>query len=94
MALFLSSTRDEFVGNTRKFSLFPQDHLETYRIWMFALLRDRPTRSESTHMNVCEQCGSVFNASLGVTTLREPEKDTVPSTGGVSRKGNDSSRAA
>ena len=94
MALFLSCTRDELAENTGKFSLLPEDHIETYRIWMFALLRDRPTRSESAHINVCEQCGSVFNASLGVNTLRGPENDTVPSTGGVPRKGDNSSRAA
>ena len=94
MALFLSCTRDEFAGNTRKFSLLPEDHIETYRLWMFALLRDRPNRSESAHIDACEQCGTVFNASLGVTTLRGPENDTVPSTGGLTRKGDHSSRAA
>ena len=78
MALFFSSTREESAGNTRKFSLLPENHIETYRIWMFALFRDRPTRWESGHINACELCGSVVNARPGVTTLSGLEHDMVP----------------
>jgi hypothetical protein len=94
MALFLSSARNEASENSCKISLLAERHIESYRIWMFALLRDRPTLSERVHMGACEQCGSAFNASIGVTTLDRPETGTLPSTGGNSRKGDHASRAA
>jgi hypothetical protein len=79
MPLFLSHlTDDDSAKKTAKISLAASPHVKMYRIWMFAMLKDRPTAAERQHIGECDACGGAFRASLGVSSFGKGPKDQPP----------------
>ena len=79
MALFLSPiNNDSSATQTPKVFLTVPAHVKMSRIWMFAMLKDRPTPAEREHITVCEPCGRAFRAALGVSSFGKGLRDPQP----------------
>jgi hypothetical protein len=93
MAFFLSPLTDnDSVTPTAKFSL-PM-HMKMYRIWMFAMLKDRPSPAETAHIKACQACGQAFRAALGVSSFGKKSMDQQPRVSQPpANSGNDAPKA-
>jgi hypothetical protein len=95
MALYFSALDDDFGDDRPHFSLSRTFHLKTYRIWMFALMKDQPNATERDHIVNCDPCGRAFRSALGIsgyTHAAKPKREEdkpQPETG----EGNETSRA-
>jgi hypothetical protein len=94
MALFLSPLSDnESAIQAPKISLAGPTHVKMSRIWMFAMLKDRPTLAEKAHITVCEPCGSTFRAALGISSFKGLKDQQLRATDPPSSPGKDVPRA-
>jgi hypothetical protein len=76
--IFSPLTDDESTPKTPKISLAGAAHIKMYRIWMFAMLKDQPNRTEREHITECEPCGRAFGAALGVSSFGKASKGQQP----------------
>jgi len=70
MAAFLSPLSDKDSAiQTPRISLGGVAHVKMSRLWMFAMLKDRPTLAEREHIRVCATCEGAFRAALGISSF-------------------------
>ena len=95
MSLFLSASLSGSETGTTRFSLVSEAHIKIYRIWMFAMSKDRPTSAERQHISACVQCGDAFRLAFDVSgfsgQLNELRRASTDSS---ARERTDAHRAA